>query len=419
MSLRSFYHFAKIWRTPHVSRQDIEALQLKKLKKVITHAYTNSPFYHEKFTRAGVSPEDITCLEDITKIPFTTKEEIREAQDTIIARNISLNNCYIETTSGSTGKKLEMHHHIDFKWFRNALFYRMYIDWGMRPFKKITYIRFSALEPTLFHKLGFTKTFHISSFLDSDTQFELLCNHDPHILVSHPPDLVTMAKMQQKHNTSLEFDFAVSNSELLTQEERDFIEKIFNCPVYEEYSSFEVGFMARNCKKQNMHIISDSVLMEVVKNGEVVPPGEQGEVVVTSLFENATPFIRYYQGDMASLSPSQCDCGITFPLMNVIEGRKDDFIVLQSGKKIPPTRIVPLFFNFSGIIEFNVTQVSTTRVVINVVPGESFEKKEEKYLIKLIKNELKGMDIDIKYVDSIKRTAHGKKRAVINKVSKS
>ncbi|MGD2250005.1 MAG: hypothetical protein PVF58_16490 [Candidatus Methanofastidiosia archaeon] len=417
MSLRSFYYLANIWRTPYASCEDIENLQLKKLRQVVTHAYENSPFYHEKFAKAGVNPADITSLKDITKIPFTTKKEIREAQNNIIARNIPLHNCYRETTSGSTGKKLVMYHSVDFKWFRYALFYRMYINWGMKPFKKLTYIRFSPSEPTLLDTLGIAKTFYISSFLDTDTQFKLLCGHDPHILVAHPPDLVTMARMQQELSTSLQFDFAVSNSELLTQKEREYIEEVFNCPVYEEYSSFEVGFMARNCKKKNMHIISDSVILEFVKDGEVVSPGEQGEVVVTSLFKNATPFIRYYQGDVASESKTECDCGITFPLMNVIEGRKDDFLVLPSGKKIPPTRVVPIFFNISGIKEFNVIQVSLTKVVINVVLGDSFEEREEEYLLELIKKELPGMDIDIQHVNSIERTAHGKKRAVINTVS--
>jgi phenylacetate-CoA ligase len=418
MSLKSFYYFGKMWRNPRKSPRDIQKLQLKKLKAVTTHAYNNSPFYHAKLKEAGLHPSDIASLDEISKIPFTTKEELREAGKTVVAENIPLKKCYTETTSGSTGKKLEMIHSYDARAFRYAVFYRIYLSWGMRPFKRISDIRFTPLAPTLLEKLGITKSYYISTFMDADEQFDLIFKQNPHILVGHPPDLVNMAKIARSRGTVLNLDFIGSNSELLTQKERAFIEETFCCPVYEEYSSFEIGFMAQSCIKKRMHIISDAVIMECIKDGEPVTPGESGEVVVTLLFPDATPFIRYKHRDVASLSEEGCDCGITFPVMDVIEGRKDDFIVLPSGKEISPTRLVPLFFEFEHIKDFNIIQTSPRNVTVNVVPHEPFGEKEEETLLQLVTRELEGMDIAIRCVTSIKKTPQGKKRAVINLIKK-
>ncbi|MGC1119527.1 MAG: phenylacetate--CoA ligase family protein, partial [Candidatus Methanofastidiosia archaeon] len=108
MFVKDLYYLGNVWRNPRKPFRTIEKYQLKRLKAVVRHAYTNSPFYHEKFRRAGVGPEDITCLKDIEKLPFTTKEELLEAGDSVVARNIPPSHYRIITTSGSTGKKLRI-----------------------------------------------------------------------------------------------------------------------------------------------------------------------------------------------------------------------------------------------------------------------------------------------------------------------
>ncbi|MBU7016450.1 MAG: phenylacetate--CoA ligase family protein [Theionarchaea archaeon] len=282
----------------------------------------------------------------------------------------------------------------------------------------MTYIRYEPLNLSLIERLGILKVKYISTFLDMESQFDLLLKQNPDVLVGHPPDLIDMARLALSTGVTLNLDIIGSNSEVLTLKEREFLEKTFHCPVYEEYSAVEVGFVAQNCKKKRMHIISDSVLVEIIKDGEPAAPGEKGEVVVTSLFRNATPFIRYNLGDVASLSQDECDCGMTFPVIDGIEGRKDDFIMLPSGKEIPPTRIVPLFFNLTFMKEFTAVQTSPKKVIINIVPCKTFCERDREYLLELVRNELTGMDIEIKCVESLEKTAYGKKCAVINLVKK-
>jgi phenylacetate-CoA ligase len=419
MPLKSIYYLGKMWRNQRKPYEKIEKLQLNRLRAIVRHAYNNSPFYHDKFKKATVYPDDIASLKDISRIPFTTKEELREAGETVLAKNISPQKCYSLTTSGSTGKKLEIIHSDSFKSWVRAFFYRIYLAWGMRPFKRLTYIRYDPTERNLAEKLGIARSHYISTFLDAEKQLDLILKQTPHVLVGHPPDLVALAKVVRAGDKTPQFDFIGSNSELLTQIEREFIEKTFQCPVHDEYSSLEVGYIARTCKKKKMHLISDSVFTEFIKDYEPVSPGEQGEVAVTLLTEDATPFIRYRLGDVASLFDGECDCGITFPVMNVIEGRTDDFIILPSGKEIPPTRVIPIFFRFESIREFNMIQVSSDKISVNLVPTEQFGEKEEEKLLDLLKNELPAMDIQIQYMDTIEKTQRGKKRAVINLIKKS
>ena len=418
MPLKTYYYLAQMWRNPWKPCREIEKLQLKNLKAVITHAYENSPFYHEKFKKAGLRPEHINSLKDILKVPFTTKEELREAGKNVLTRDIPpRDHCYM-TTSGSSGKKLDVIHSRDFRAFVHAIFSRIYLTWGIKPFKKMTYIRYEPLTLSLVEKLGILKVRYISTFLDMESQFDLLLKQNPHILVGHPSDLIDMARIALSRGITLNLDIVGSNSEVLTLKEREFLEKTFHCPVYEEYSAVEVGFVAQSCKKKRMHIISDSVILEVLKEGEPVAPGEKGEVVVTSLFKNATPFIRYSLGDVTSLSQDECDCGITFPVIEGIEGRKDDFIVLPSGKEISPTRIVPLFFNLNFMKEFTAVQTSPTKVIINIVPCKTFSERDRENLLQLVRKELTGMDIQIRCVEALEKTAYGKKSAVINLVKK-
>ncbi len=418
MPLKSYYYLAKMWRNPWKPYKEIEKLQLKNLKAVVTHAYEHSPFYHEKYRKAGLHPEHINSLEDIMKVPFTTKEELRESGNNVLARDIPpRDHCYM-TTSGSSGEKLDVIHSRDFRAVVHAIFSRIYLTWGIKPFKKMTYIRYEPLTLSLIERLGILNVKYISTFLDMESQFDLLLKQNPDVLVGHPPDLIDMARLALSTGITLNLDIVGSNSEVLTLKEREFLEKTFHCPVYEEYSAVEVGFVAQNCKKKRMHIISDSVLVEILKEGEPVAPGEKGEVVVTSLFRNATPFIRYSLGDVASLSQDECDCGMTFPVIDGIEGRKDDFIVLPSGKEIPPTRIVPLFFNLTFMKEFTAVQTSSKKVIINIVPCKTFCERDREYLLELVRNELTGMDIEIKCVKSLEKTAYGKKCAVINLVKK-
>ena len=418
MPLKSYYYLAKMWRNPWKPYKELEKLQLKNLKAVITHAYENSPFYHEKYRKAGLHPEHINSLKDMMKVPFTTKEELRESGNNVLAGDISpRDHCYM-TTSGSSGEKLDVIHSRDFRAVVHALFSRIYLTWGIKPFKKMTYIRYEPLNLSLIERLGILKVKYISTFLDMESQFDLLLKQNPDVLVGHPPDLIDMARLALSKGVTLNLDIIGSNSEVLTLKEREFLEKTFHCPVYEEYSAVEVGFVAQNCKKKRMHIISDSVIVEIIKDGEPAAPGEKGEVVVTSLFRNATPFIRYNLGDVASLSQDECDCGMTFPVIDGIEGRKDDFIVLPSGKEIPPTRIVPLFFNLTFMKEFTAVQTSPEKVIINIVPCKTFCERDREYLLELVRNELTGMDIEIKCVESLEKTAYGKKCAVINLVKK-
>lgn len=413
MTLESLYYLGKMWRNPFKSQKEIEALQLKMTKAAVQYAYENTPFYHDKLKKAGVHPRDITSLRDMSKIPFTTKDEIRKAGNNAVVRNISMKECCYATTSGSTGRKLEILRFKNFEWRVHAVFYRIYLNWGMRPFKRVTYIRFKPLREDITEKWRIFTPYYISTFLDINEQFDQLVSQKPHILVGHPPDLINMGRMARSRGETLTFDFIGSNSEIITEKEKKFLEETFHCPVYEEYSSIEAGFIAQNCRKKRMHTISDSVFAEVVKDDEVAAPGERGEVVVTPLFKNATPFIRYRQEDIASFSDESCDCGINFPLINVIEGRKDDLIVLPSGKEIAPTRLVPLFFDLK-IQDFSIVQVSPDRVVIQIVPQEEFDQKEEEALLELVRDELQGLDVSIVRVGAIEKSVRGKRRAVMN-----
>jgi phenylacetate-CoA ligase len=164
-----------------------------------------------------------------------------------------------------------------------------------------------------------------------------------------------------------------------TAEEREYIAGVFKCPVYDEYSTEETWGIAAQCRRHNYHIFTDSVWLEFLdNNGKDAAPGEVGEIAITTTRNQAMPFIRYLVGDRGRPSNRTCGCGYRLPLMESIEGRSSDWLILPSGRPFEPERILsviariikkhPLLFE-----EFKVIQQRKDLIVLQYSRGQQFE----------------------------------------------
>jgi phenylacetate-CoA ligase len=210
----------------------------------------------------------------------------------------------------------------------------------------------------------------------------------------------------------------VTWSEKLTPKIRKTVEETFDCPVYDQYGAFECHSMAFECPEKKMHINADVLIMEFIKDGKPVSPGERGDIVVTNLWNRAMPFIRYEIGDIGVPSDEVCACGRGLPLMEGLEGRTDDFLVTLSGDVVLPSRVVPIFFPFEGIDVFQVVQQKKDEIVIKIVKGTSYnEDTDRKLAEKFEKIFGEGTQIKIEYVEKIEKMPGGKLRSIVCEVS--
>ncbi|MGD2248411.1 MAG: hypothetical protein PVF58_08380 [Candidatus Methanofastidiosia archaeon] len=399
------------------SLKDIKKMQENRLRFIVDHAYRYSQFYHTKFKNADVHPADICTLKDLKKIPVTTKDELRNANNILV--NSYAHNCVTATTSGSTGKKLIISYNnaANDRYF--AFNFRRFFSVGLRPWHTYAPISHIEKDTPRFRFAQFSYLYPIPGNIDHVRMTDMLTRIHPYAAGGHPNTLFLIAKDCESRGIELSLKFVALGGELSTAPEREYIEKVFECPTYNKYGSMELRHIAWECPEhRNMHMDADNNIIEILKEGEPVAPGEEGDLVGTNLWNMAMPFIRYNQYDVASLSDEVCACGRGLPLLSVIQGRRDDFLVLPSGKKIPPTLVVPIFFSLHEIDAFQVIQENVHQVTVKVVKGTGYTEDTSKRLVENMKKVLGPIDIILEEKDSIDQDTENL-RAVISKVKKN
>lgn len=155
----------------------------------------------------------------------------------------------------------------------------------------------------------------------------------PSIITGSPSYLRQLAEtVISKRIDELRPKVLVAGGEPLDEPTRKHLENTFDCKAYNSYGAFDVGYLALECtNKLGSHILADSLVMEVMKDGNLVAPGERGDIVVTGLSNSAMPLLRYRLGDVGILTDETCSCGRAFPMLKSIEGRSIDQLFLPNG----------------------------------------------------------------------------------------
>lgn len=331
-------------RNAKLTPQALRNLQESKLRSIVNHAYKTTPFYKRLMDASGVSPDHIRTIEDLSKLPLVTKQDIQDHYKDIISNTVDVKDCLVKTTSGSSGKMLRMLWEPDNFWFRVTSYYRSLNMIGYTPFKKLLY--FLQKPDTTGFTFGLFRNIGLEPRVPFRQVREHLLRFKPDILAIYPSHCKDLAAYLSKTDIEEIGIEAISlNSEMMFQKDKDEIETAFNCPVYEEYSSIEMGMISSMCKEKQRHLFTDSVVAEFLDSGgNPVGPGERGELVLTSLSNYAMPLIRYRLGDYSSAIEGTCNCGRPFPLTGPVEGRRDDSFILKTGDTVASWKIYEILY---------------------------------------------------------------------------
>jgi len=271
----------------------------------------------------------------------------------------------------------------------------------------------------------------IPVFLNVSQQLSFLKSLDPQVLEGYSSSLLLLAKEIKKLGLQgINPRIMFSGAELIDDFSRSFIEEVFDAPLYDHYATIEFERMAWQCpQKDEYHIDADSLIMQFVdKEGEEVASGEKGEVVCTSLFNYAMPLIRYSVGDIGVPSDHHCSCGIAFPMMKVLEGRKDSFLIFPDGRLVSPrsfTVAIRQFESYFDIDRFRIIQKTSDLIEVivklepRVVDRESFKDRLASHMDYLLGLTESGVKIRVRLVDDISLDKSGKLMAVSSELKKS
>lgn len=331
------------------SREQITKWQTEGLIRTVKHAYENSAYYRKKMDDHGVKPEDIKSLADITKLPFICKDDLREAYPYGLLC-MPLRDCVrIQSTSGTTGRRViafYTQHDIDL-W--DATCARAIVAAGGTPDDVVQvcygYGLFTG-GPGLnggSHKLG-SLTLPMSSG-STDRQIQFMQDLGSTILCCTPSYAAYIGEtiVERGLQDTIKLKAGIFGAEAWSEEMRRDIEKNLRIKAYDIYGLTELegpGVSYECCEQRGMHVCEDQFIAEIIdpNTGEVLPDGEKGELVFTSLNKQAFPMVRYRTRDICVLSHEKCSCGRTHVRMSKPMGRSDDMLIIK-GVNVFPSQV--------------------------------------------------------------------------------
>ncbi len=339
-------------------QEQIRALQSERLVKQVRHAYDNVPYYRAKMEAKGVTPEDIHGIEDISKLPFLSKDDLREAYPYGLLGK-PLSECVrIQSTSGTTGKRVVAfytQHDVDL-WEDCCARAIMaaggtkedvcHVSYGYGLFTGGAGLHGGS------HKVG-SLTLPMSSG-NTDRQLQFMCDLGSTILCCTPSYAAFLGEtvVERGLQDKIKLKAGIFGAEAWSEEMRQDIQRKLGIKAYDIYGLTELsgpGVSFECSEQKGMHVCEDHFLAEIIdpNTGEPLPDGTKGELVFTSLTKEAFPLIRYRTRDICVLDRTPCSCGRTHVRMAKPMGRSDDMLIIK-GVNVFPSQIEEVLLKVSG-----------------------------------------------------------------------
>ena len=331
------------------SHEQIRAWQSERLIKTVKHVYENNKYYRNLMDETGVTPDDIKGVDDLHKLPFLTKDDLREAYPYGLMSK-PLSECVrIQSTSGTTGKRVvAFYTQNDINLWEDCCARAIVAAGGTKEDVCQVCYGYGLFTggPGLnggSHKVG-CLTLPMSSG-NTERQLQFMCDLEATIICCTPSYAQYLAESIEERGIkdNVKLKAGIFGAEAWTEEMRKDIEKRLGIKAYDIYGLTEIcgPGVAFECSAQKgMHINEDHFIAEIIdpKTGEVLPEGEKGELVFTCITKEAFPMIRYRTKDICVLSRKKCSCGRTHVKMAKPMGRSDDMLIVK-GVNVFPSQI--------------------------------------------------------------------------------
>ena len=332
-----------------MSRDEMTALQSKKLVKLVKYVYDNVPFYRKKMEKVGLLPEDIKSIEDIVKLPFTTKDDLRDNYPFGLFARPQKDIVRIHASSGTTGKATVV------GYTRNDL--ESWSECGARCFSMAGVTDEDVIQVAYGYGLftgglgahdAVTKIGAMvvpMSTGNSKKLITMMTDFGATAIACTPSYLLHLTELLEAENLigKIKLKKAICGAEPWTEKMRNDIESRLHIKAYDIYGLSEVmgPGVACDCDyHKGLHVCEDHFYPEILDSKTLlpVPEGETGELVFTTLSKEGLPLIRYRTKDLTSISYEKCECGRTSPRLSRFKGRVDDMLIIR-GVNVFPSQI--------------------------------------------------------------------------------
>jgi len=416
-------HLKTLQQREFLSADEIRHTQWGRLKAMCDYAGSNSQYYKDLF-----NGEQISSWDDFHQLPILTKDAIRDKGREIqveayIGRRVRMK------TSGSTGVSLELFMDVESQQWKRACALLRNMWSGYQLGDRVGAIWGNPEQYTNWR--AWLRNFLLNRHLPLDTlhftnenledYYQLLIRKRPTTLFGHAHSLYLFAKYcEQKGYEGVRPKGLISTAMVLHDFERETMERVFGCKVFDRYGCEEVSLIASECEAQEgLHVNTDTLVVEVVDSeGKPLPPGEPGAIVVTDLTNMAMPIIRYKIGDVGMWSGKPCSCGRGAPCLTSLGGRIADYVRLPDGGYVSGISLTENFhMALPGVKQLQIVQEKIDLLCFRVVAGDAWRDEDKADIARLVKERFgESMGHSVELVDSIQSDSSGKYRFCISQL---
>jgi phenylacetate-CoA ligase len=419
-----------------MGRDDLEQLQIERLQATLNRVYAHVPFYRKKFDALGITPEDVGTHADLARLPFTTKADLRENYPYGLFAVPMREVVRIHASSGTTGAVTVVgYSRNDIRTWSN-LVARVLAAGGVTK-DDVVQIAFGYGLFTGAFGLHYGAERIGASVIPASSgntarQIQIMKDYKTTALVSTPSYALLVGETMQEMGipvSALSLRYGLFGAEPWSDAMRQEIEATLGIVATDNYGLSEVigpGVSGECQERRGLHISEDHFLVEVIdpETLQPVPPGETGELVITSLTKEAFPMIRYRTRDLTSLLPGDCPCGRTGRRMSRVSGRTDDMLIIK-GVNVFPSQIEHVLFEIEGTEPHYQIVIdrkgAMDEATVLVEAGESIffdQMRRQREMVDTIQKRLAhelGISVEVKLVE--KKTlgrSDGKARRVVD-----
>lgn len=420
-------HYRELERTQWLSREELERLQLRKLRDLLKYVCRSVPFYRKELQRRGIETSDIRRLDDIRSVPVLSRDDVRanfpELQST---DGFSLK--VKRETSGTSGSPLTVLKerrqlgHMDAVAFRNYGWFGIGIGDRQLKFWGGSISRSSQAKTYLKDKL--LNNYRFSPYELNEKLYETVIRRMNHIrpdyIYGYSTAIFQFSNYLHEKGIRPNIDrlkAVICTAETLFDYQKQLVAEVFPVPVAREYGCTELGVIAMECQYGNMHIMSDSLIVETCNHDE----NDSGDILVTDLHSRLFPLIRFRIGDRGRIENIACRCGRELPFFAAFHGRCEEYIKCPDGTLVDPyifehiLKAVPE--GHKSIEQFRIIQKAIDKVLVQLVVRQNPNSRilqliKEKFAVKLHSQ----VEVEIECVNCLARDRSGKLRCFISEL---
>ncbi|HRP06991.1 MAG TPA: hypothetical protein PLL69_00755 [Gemmatimonadales bacterium] len=427
-----FRYWRELEQSQWWSTDRLEALQVARLRELLSRAALHSPWHSARWRELGLRPESITSTADLATWPLIDRQTIREHRSEMLSTESGLR-MITKATGGSSGVPLKFDLDTGSQDRRMAAWNRGYgwagaepgtrqwYLWGVPPDATAGWRKRKGRLYDRFHRRTVESCFDLSE--ERVEEFAAsLARARPDAIVAYTGALHSLARMfEERGIVPFQPGSIVVGAEQLHDFQRETIERVFRAPVFETYGSREFMLIGAECEcHAGLHLTAEHLIVEVVDDdGHAVAPGTEGDVAITDLTNFGMPFVRYRNGDRAVAAEGACACGRNLPMLARVTGRRLDVLTTPDGRRLPGEFFPHIVKDFASVERFQVEQSEPEYVTLRLVAPEWTDEEETRIRREIAAVAGGALQVRIELVERIPLSGAGKLKVVVNRLAEA